>query len=299
MTVARVALETTLLVHGVPPAEGRVLARRLADICRGEGAIPAIVGVLAGRPIVGMTDAELEQLLAAASGPAGPRGVAKLNTGNLGAAMFRGDHGATTVSATMELAARAGVSVFATGGLGGVHPTRAGSAPHFDISADLGALARFPVAVVTSGVKSILDVAATRELLETLGVCVVGYQTDDFPAFYMRRVEDAAIAVGPVDVRFDDSRDLARFVRAELARSNRGIVVCNPIPAGHEIALADWKRWLAEAEGRAHAKGISGRAVTPAVLGALHEVSGGATLRANLALVESNTRLAARIAAGM
>lgn len=299
MSTARVALETTLLVHGVPPEAGRALARHLAEICRSEGAVPAIVGVVAGRAVVGMTDSELEQLLAAAAGPKGPGAISKLNTGNLGAALFRGDHGATTVSATMELAARAGVHVFATGGLGGVHPTRAGAAPHFDISADLGAFARFPVAVVTSGVKSILDVAATRELLETLGICVVGYQTDDFPAFYMRRVDDPAIAVGPVDVRFDDARDLARFIRAELARSGRGIVVCNPIPESHEIALADWKRWLAEAEGRAHARGISGRAVTPAVLGALHEVSGGATLRANLALVESNTRLAARIAAAL
>jgi len=303
----RVALETTLLVHGVPTAGGaggaggvgRELARRLAAICREEGAEAAIVGVLGGRPIVGMSDAQVEELLGAASEPRGRNGVAKLNTGNLGPALFRREHGATTVSATMELAAKAGLSVFATGGLGGVHPVAGGrevSGGQFDISADLHAFTRFPIAVVTSGVKSILDIAATREVLETLGVCVVGYQTDEFPAFYMR--ESDRPGVGRVDARFDDAAELARFVRFELARSGRGIVVCNPIPAEREIAPGDWRKWLAAAEERAAASGAVGRGVTPAVLGALHEVSDGATLRANIALVESNTRLAAKIAVG-
>lgn len=300
-TRPRVALETTLLVHGVPADAARPLAGRLAGIVRAEGAEPAIVGVIAGRAVVGMTVAELDELLvvAAAEGGCGARSIPKLNTGNLGAALFRKTHGATTVSATMELAAAAGARVFATGGLGGVHPTLAGSAPHFDISADLGAFARYPVAVVTSGVKSILDLAATRELLETLGVCVVGFQTDDFPAFYMRRADRSAGLVGPVDVRFDDADELAAFVGFELARTGRGIVVCNPIPVEHEISLTDWRRWLAAAEGRAHAQGASGRAVTPAILGALHEVSGGETLKANIALVENNAKLAAQIAVRM
>ncbi|MCC6322668.1 MAG: pseudouridine-5'-phosphate glycosidase [Phycisphaerales bacterium] len=283
----RVALETTLLVHGVPPEASRGLAKKLGDICRGEGAEPAVVGVVSGRAIVGMNGAELDVLLSA-----GAKQVPKLNSGNLGAVLFRGGHGATTVSATMELAARAGVSVFATGGLGGVHN---GYDRRLDISADLGAFTRWPVAVVTSGVKSILDVAATRELLETLGVCVVGYQTDEFPAFYRRSLA----GVGRVDARFDDVETLAKFVRFELARTNRGIVVCNPIPAEHELDAGDWARWLGEAEAKARAGGAAGRGVTPAVLAALHEVSGGATLRANVALVESNTSLAARIAARM
>lgn len=297
---ARVALETTLLIHGVPPDAARPLADRLAAIVRAEGAEPALVGVVDGAAVVGMTDGQLDQLLAAANGPGhgGPGSIPKLNTGNLGPALFRGTHGATTVSATMELAAAAGVRVFATGGLGGVHRTPAGAAPHFDISADLGAFARFPVAVVTSGVKSILDLAATRELLETLGVCVVGYQTDDFPAFYMRRCDKAlGASVGPVDARFDDAGELAAFIRFELDRARRGIVVCNPIPVEHEVSPIDWRRWLAAAEGRAHAAGAGGRAVTPAVLGALHEVSEGATLKANIALIENNARLAAQIAA--
>jgi pseudouridine-5'-phosphate glycosidase len=298
---ARVALETTLLVHGVPLESARPLARRLAEVVRAEGSEPALVGVVGGRAVVGMSDEELEEVLAAAreDGGLGAKNIPKLNTGNLGVALFHKTHGATTVSATMELAAAAGVRVFATGGLGGVHPTLVGSAPHFDISADLGSFARFPVAVVTSGVKSILDLAATRELLETLGVCVVGYQTDDFPAFYMRRADKNAGPIGAVDVRFDDLDELAAFVRFELKRSGRGIVVCNPIPVEHEISLIDWRRWLAAAEGRAHAQGASGRAVTPAVLGALHEVSGGATLKANVALVENNAQVAGAMAARM
>jgi pseudouridine-5'-phosphate glycosidase len=166
-----------------------------------------------------------------------------------------------------------------------------------DVSSDLMAFTRFPVAVVTSGVKSILDIASTRELLETLGVPVVGFGTDAFPAFYRRSADDARVA--PVDERFDDVAELAAFVRAELARSRRGIVVCNPIPARHEIAKADWDTWLAEANRRAAAAGTGGRGVTPFILGALHEISSGATLKANLALVESNAGLAARLAAAM
>jgi pseudouridine-5'-phosphate glycosidase len=179
------------------------------------------------------------------------------------------------------------------------------------VSADLFAFTRFPVAVVTSGVKSILDIAATREVLETLGVPVVGYQTDAFPAFYLREA-DPPTAVGGVDVRFDDAKELAKFVRFELARTNRGIVVCNPIPREHEIKVADWQKWLGEAEARVFgvvdakpsttappARSASGRDATPALLGALHEVSGGATLRANVELVVSNAALAGKIARAM
>lgn len=278
-----VALETTLLIHGVPRSESIGLASRLFDSVRRGGATPAVIGVLHGLPTVGMTDAELRILLDASDVP-------KANTANLGVLMHRKSHAATTVSATMELAAGAGVEWFATGGLGGVHK---GFGEHLDISSDLAAFTRFPVAVVTSGVKSILDVESTREALETLGVTVVGFRTDRFPAFYRR---ESAGGAG-VDARFDDERDLASFVRFEMARTGRGVVVCNPIPEEHEIGEADWARWLGEAEGRAMAAGAMGRGVTPAVLGALHEVSGGATLRANIALIESNAALAGRLAA--
>lgn len=276
-----VALETTLLAHGVPAGEGPGLARDLARIVRDRGAIPALVGVLRGAPIVGMTDDELDSLLA---GPS----PAKANSANLGLLMHARANAATTVSATMELAAAAGVRVFATGGLGGVHRD---AAMRLDVSSDLGAFVRFPVAVVCSGVKGLLDVESTRELLETLGVPVVGFGTDRFPAFYQR--ESGA----RVDARFDDARALASFVAAELARTGRGVVVANPIPAGDEVPQPQWDRWLAAA--RSEAAPATGREVTPRVLDALHRVSGGATLRANLSLVRSNAALAADIATAL
>ncbi|MGQ0627766.1 MAG: pseudouridine-5'-phosphate glycosidase [Phycisphaerales bacterium] len=279
----KVALETTLLLHGVPRDQARVLADDLAAIVRSAGAEPSLVGILRGRPLAALTDADLDTLLASPE-------VMKVNTAGLGAVMARGRHGATTVSTTLEIAAAAGIRVFATGGLGGLHK---GLATHLDISADLGALARFPVAVVTSGCKSILDVAGTRELLETLGIPVIGFRTDRFPAFYLR---DGGIGV---DARFDDVPELARFVRHELARTNRGMVIANPIPEDDELAPADWATWMADAAQRAHDRGVQGRDITPALLAALHEISGGRTLQANLALVRSNARLAGQLAAAM
>lgn len=285
-----VALETTLLLHGVPRAGALALAVELDAIVRSEGAAPALVGVLRGRAIVGMSRGELESLLALP-----PAESPKLNAATLGLALASGGSGATTVSTTLELAAGAGVRVFATGGLGGVHK---GFAARPDVSADLAALARYPVAVVTAGCKSILDVVATRELLETLGVPVVGWRTERFPAFYSR---DGGV---PVDARFDDEARLGAYLAAELLRPGRlarGIVVANPIGAGDEIPEGTFAAWLAEAEARAAAgpAPASGRDITPRVLAALHEVSGGATLRANIALVKQNARLAARLAAAM
>ncbi len=276
-----VALETTLLLHGVPAGAGLPLAGELAGIAREHGGDPCLIGVVSGRPVVGLTDDELQALIAAGK-------VEKANTANLGVLMHRGAHAATTVSTTMEIASAAGVRVFATGGLGGVHR---GYGAEWDVSADLAAFTRFPVAVVTSGVKSILDVEATREALETLGVPVVGYQTDRFPAFYLR--ESGA----SVDARFDDLDSLAAYIRAELKRTGRGIVVANPIPRADEIARKDWDRWLEEAQGKAEAAGVKGRAVTPFLLGQLHALSGGRTLAANLALVKWNTAVAAGLAA--
>lgn len=274
-----VALESTFLVHGVPRESALSFAGRLAQIVRDHGVHPALVGVVGGVPTVGLTDDELRRLLEAAETP-------KANTSNLGVLIHRGLHAATTVSATMELAAGAGVRLFATGGIGGVHR---GYGTTLDISADLGALARFPIAVVASGVKSILDVVSTREALESLGVPVVGYRTDRFPAFYLRESEAG------VDARFDDPADLARFLDAELRRTGRGVLVANPIPAEHEVREDDWNRWLAEAERQAEGARVRGRSVTPFLLARLHEASAGATVRANLALVESNVRLAAAL----
>jgi len=281
-----VALETTLLLHGVPRAQGERLARELTEIITSAGALPAFVGIFHGRPTVGLDLNELTELLAAER-------VEKANTANLGILMHRRAHGATTVSATMELAAAAGVRCFATGGMGGIHRDYG---TRLDISADLAAFTRFPVAVVTSGVKSLLDVGATREALETLGIPVVGFRTDAFPAFYLRQSEAG------VDARFDDISELGAFIAAELARTGRGIVVANPIPEPDAISPLDWGRWLEQA--RRHAldelgREPDGRAVTPTILKHLHEVSAGATLRANLALVRANAELAARLCASV
>lgn len=278
-----VALETTLLLHGVPRQSAAELARTLVEIVRKHGASPTLIALVRGQAIVGLNDAELAELLAAPDVP-------KANTANLGVLMHRSRHAATTVSTTMELAASAGVRVFATGGLGGVHR---GCAEHFDVSSDLAALTRFPVAVVSSGVKSILDVVATREALETLGVPVVGFRTDRFPAFYQR--ESAA----GVDARFDDPADLTGFIRTELARSGRGVLVVNPVPPEHEIDASKWRTWLDLANDHARTKGVTGRDLTPALLATVHELSGGETLRANVELVKSNAVLAAKIAAAL
>ena len=278
-----VALETTLLVHGVPRDQSLALAKRLDETVRTAGAHPALIGLINGVATVGMTAAELQLLLDAPDVP-------KANTANLGALAHRKSHAATTVSTTMELAARAGIRVFATGGIGGVHK---GYGEHLDISADLSALARCPVAVVASGCKSILDVSATREALETLGVPVIGFQTDTFPQFYGRESDL------PVDARFDDIADLARFISHELARTGRGVLVANPIPPADELDAKQLAKWTSKAFAEAEKAGASGRAVTPFVLGRLHELSDGATLRANIALVLHNARVAAQLAAAL
>ncbi|MBX3316374.1 MAG: pseudouridine-5'-phosphate glycosidase [Phycisphaeraceae bacterium] len=276
-----VALETTLLVHGVPRESASRLGADLAQIVRNEGAYPALVGVHAGVPTVGLSDQELTALLEA-------KEVPKANTANLGVLLHQSSHAATTVSTTMELAAPAGIRLFATGGIGGVHR---GYGTKLDISSDLAAFARHPVAVVTSGVKSILDVEATRELLETLGVPVIGYRTSSFPAFYLRTSK------AEVDARFDDPEQLASFVRAELARTGRGIVIANPVPHDHELDAKEWEEWLDLANKAAAAEVGRGRSATPLLLSKLHEVSGDRTLRSNIELAKSNAALAGRIAA--
>ncbi len=275
-----VALETTLLAHGVPADTALPLANKLDEIVLAQGADPSVIGVINGKPTAGLTDEELQMLLDAPEVP-------KVNTANLGVIMQRRSHGATTVSTTMEIAAAAGISVFATGGIGGVHR---GYSQRLDISADLAALARFPVAVVTSGVKSLLDVTSTREALETLGVPVIGFQTDSFPAFYIR---DSGSGV---DARIDDPDELADFVRFELNRTGRGIVIANPVPEADEIPETRFNVWLDQATREADEQGIAGRDVTPFALSRLHELSGGETLRSNLALVKSNAHVAAQIA---
>lgn len=278
-----VALETTLLIHGLPADQANTVHSRLTSEITRQGAHPALVGLVRGVPTVGMTDEELRHLLAQKSVP-------KVNTSNLGHAIYTRASGATTVSTTMELAEKAGVRVFATGGIGGVH---AGYNQHLDISADLFALTRHRVAVVASGCKNILDIAATRELLETLGVPVVGYQTTEFPAFYQR---DSGL---PVDARFDDPNELADFLAFELARSGRGVLVANPIPQEAEIPHAQWDEWLSKARSLPSVTQSAGRDATPALLAEVHRLSDGQTIDANIELICSNARLAGILAAAL
>lgn len=282
-TSRSVALETTLILHGVPRASSRQLQRELESDVRAGGGEPCLVGVVGGVPTVGLSDAELETLLAA------PK-VAKANTSNLGLLIASKSHAATTVSTTMELASAAGVRVFATGGLGGVHQEYG---ERWDVSADLAAFTRFPVVVVASGVKSILDVVSTREALETLGVPVVGFGTDRFPAFYERA------SMAEVDARFDDVDALAAYASMELARTGRGVLVAHPIPSSHAIEASEFEGWLQRARKEARDHGVHGREVTPFVLGRLHEISGGLTLAANIALVRSNAQLGGRLATAL
>ncbi len=275
-----VALETTILVHGLPSDRTREAADLFGKAVRDSGASPALVGVVEGAGVVGMSDDELDAMLRRPNVP-------KVNRSNLGLTMASNAWGATTVSATVELAALAGLRVFATGGIGGVHR---GYSTHLDVSSDLTAIASHPVAVVTSGCKNILDIRATREALETLGVTVVGFCCDAFPAFYQRS-SDAAL-----DARFDTAEALAEFVRFELARSGRGIVVCNPIPPDDEIPADQWEAWLTAAQAEHPA---IGRDATPALLESVHRFSDGRTIEANIALARSNASLAGRLASAM
>lgn len=296
-----VALETTLLVHGVPNDAAMPLYDELTEIVRTNGAEPALVGVIDGVGVVGMSADDLRAMLDAAA--ESPNAVPKVNTANMrvvahmaGASASR-SFAATTVSATMELAAACGVRVFATGALGGVHkglaaPTAAGGCM-LDVSSDLTALARYPVAVICAGVKGLLDVEATREALETLGVPVVGFGTNTFPAFYVRDSN------ATVDGRFDDVNPLAAYCADTLDSAAGGIVIANPISERDQIDPDTFNAWLERAEDEAEDAGVVGRAVTPFVLGRLHELSRGRTLDANIALVKSNTALAAKLAAAM
>jgi pseudouridine-5'-phosphate glycosidase len=275
-----VALETTIVAHGFPPGEGLEVGRECEARVRDGGAVPATVAVLDGELRVGLTNAELERV--AAAGPdarkTGPR--------DIGACVVRGDIGATTVGGTLVACRQAGVTVMATGGIGGVHR---GFDRLPDVSPDLGALADAPVLVVCSGVKSLLDVPATAEALETLGVPVLGWQTDDLPLFY------AAHGGPPVSLRVETTGEAAAIVRAHHRFAHSALVLARPPADG----LDDVEPLIAEALRHAEAEGIAGQDVTPFVLGFLHERSGGRTLEVNRRLAADNAALAADVAVAL
>jgi pseudouridine-5'-phosphate glycosidase len=276
-----VALETTLVTHGLPHPDGVTTALSLEQIIRDAGATPATIGIVGGTIRVGMTPAELEQLATTAN-------VTKVNLSNLAAVMASGEPGSTTVAATMAAAHAVGVRVFSTGGIGGVHR---GASETGDVSADLIALSRIPVAVVSAGAKAILDLPRTLEMLETLGVPVFGLGTDEFPAFYRR-------STGlPVDRRYDSITELASAVRLHLSLGvGSGVLIANPIPAADEMAFEAYDRALQTALSEAEARGVRGRAVTPFLLDRLRAVTGGDSVRANLSLLRENAKVGAALA---
>ncbi|MEU6461838.1 pseudouridine-5'-phosphate glycosidase [Streptomyces sp. NPDC046976] len=278
-----VALESTIIAHGLPRPRNLRVALELEDAVRGGGAVPATVAVLDGRPLIGLDKAQLERV-------AHDDGIRKLGHRDLPFAVAARASGATTVSATARLAALAGIRVFATGGLGGVH--REWTVTQ-DESADLGLLARTGITVVCAGVKSILDVPATLQRLETLGVAVAGYGTDRFPGFYL---SDSG---HPVDWTLNAPEEVAEVMRAQdaLGVAESALIVANPVPEAEQLDPELHARVLDEALAACAERGVTGQAVTPFLLDYLVRHTDGASLRANLAAVRGNVRLGARIAA--
>ena len=277
-----VALESTVIAHGLPRPLNLETARLLEADIRESGAVPATIAIVDGAAVVGADDALLARL---ATEPE----VRKVSTRDLAPLLARGRSGglgATTVATTVEIAAAAGIAVFATGGIGGVHRGAEGT---LDISADLGALARHPVCVVCAGAKLILDLAKTLEVLETLGVPVIGFGTDELPAFYARS------SGLPLAYRVDDAVAAARIVRAQLERG-AGVLVTVPIPAEAALDGADMEREVAAALAAAERAGVSGAALTPFLLGRMSDATSGRTLAANVALLRNNARVAGAIA---
>jgi pseudouridine-5'-phosphate glycosidase len=277
-----VALESTILAHGLPRGDNRRVADEIEDAVRSGGAAPATIAVLDGVVRIGLSAPELDRLCLADD-------VAKLSSRDVGVAVARGLTGATTVASTAALAHRAGIRVFATGGLGGVHRR---AAETFDISADLGVLATTPVLVVCAGVKSILDVPATLERLETLSVPVLGYRTDRFPGFYLT---DSGSAV-PWRVESAAEAAAVAHARSRLGTDAAGVVLANPLPQSRQVDPVVHDRLVAAGLAELAREGVTGKDVTPRLLEYFHANSGGESLRANVELVLANAALAASVA---
>ncbi|MFF7201073.1 MULTISPECIES: pseudouridine-5'-phosphate glycosidase [unclassified Streptomyces] len=280
-----VALESTIIAHGLPRPRNLAVAEELEGLVRSEGAVPATIAVLDGRIHIGLDKRQLDRV-------AGDDDVRKLGHRDLAPALASGASGATTVSATAFLASRAGIRVFATGGLGGVHREWTHSQ---DESADLRVLAQTPIAVVCAGVKSVLDVPATLQRLETLGVGILGYGTDRFPGFYLTSSGE------PVDWTVHSPGEVAEVIRAReaLGGPESSLIVANPVAESDQLDPALHDRVLREALDECTERGIVGQAVTPFLLEFLMQRTEGASLEANIAAVRGNVRLAARIAAAL
>jgi pseudouridine-5'-phosphate glycosidase len=274
-----VALESTVITHGLPRPQNLELARNMERVIRENGANPATIAILDGKIRVGLTDAELERL-------AYTDNVRKISRRDFATAIIKKECGGTTVAGTMFAAHQAGIRVFATGGIGGVHEVET-----LDISTDLQALADTPMVVVCAGAKAILDLPATLEYLETMAVPVIGYGTDEFPAFYSR---SSGLSVS---ARFDHPDEIVRFAKAHWGLGMKSaVLVCNPLPEKDEIPRNKVEGAIAQARKEANEQDIRGQALTPFLLARMKELTGGESLRANLALLLNNAKLAAQVA---
>ncbi len=282
MNLPVVALESTVITHGLPHPQNLQLARDMEKQIRDAGATPATIALLGGKIRVGLSDAELIQLSESSD-------ALKVSRRDFAAAIVKKMNGGTTVAGTLFAGHQVGIQIFATGGIGGVHKESA-----FDISTDLPALADTPMVVICAGAKSILDLPATLEYLETMGVPVVGYQTDEFPAFYSR---ESGLNVS---ARLDSPREIADFAQAHWNLGMRSaILVANPIPEADAIPASEMQPIIEKASAEAVEKGIHGQALTPFLLGRISEITQGKSLKSNLSLLLNNARLAAQVAGEM
>ena len=279
-----VALESTIITHGMPYPQTLEMARKVEAEVRAIGAVPATIAIMDGKFRVGLEGEDLERL--AVEG----HKAAKASRRDVAALLVSGDLAGTTVATTMMAAHWAGIRVFATGGIGGVHR---GAETTFDISADLEELGQTPVAVVCAGAKSILDIAKTLEVLETKGVPVVGFGTDEFPAFWART------SGYKLDRRYDTAGDIARFLALQFSLGLGGVLIGNPIPVADELDAAEIEAQIGKAIADAERQGVSRKALTPFLLQRIFELTGGKSLVANIALVENNARVAAQIAVAL
>ncbi len=279
--IQKVALESTVIAHGLPAPHNLETARDCEAAVRESGAEPATIGIFAGQAVIGLSETQLQEIASRSD-------VAKVNLANLGAVIAQKRWGATTVASSLYFAAISGIRVFATGGIGGVHR---GASDSFDVSADLNALARFPVVTVCAGAKAILDLPKTMEVLETLGVPVVGYQTDVLPAFYSRS------SGLKLDLRADTPEEIAAIATSHWRLGfPTSILVVAPVPAEDEVPAGEIQHEIEEALIAASAQNISGKAVTPFLLSRIAAKTEGRALRANKALLINNARIAGQIA---
>ena len=279
-----VALESTIISHGMPYPENIATAKAVEQIIAQNGAMPATIAIIAGQICIGLTEAQLEFMATA-------QNIVKASRRDLPVILTKQQHASTTVAATMICARLAGIKVFVTGGIGGVHRN---AEKTFDISADLQELAKTNVAVVSAGAKAILDLKLTLEYLETLGIPVLGYQTDEFPAFYTR-------ASGlKVNARVETPAEIAAILRVKWALGlDGGVVIANPPPAAEALAADEMNAAIAAALQEAAARGIEGKEVTPFLLAKIAELTGGKSLKANIALIKNNALLGAKVAAAL